>query len=119
MNYKTKLNKFYSGEVEFLMNRRQWELKKTILLTTEIWCIFNFFNKILGIQISFIFSTGDSDDEWDNQGKNNFVLDLIDKKESSSGIKTSSLAKISQVKNKSLTKNAQVRGVNYALKINI
>lgn len=50
----------------------------------------------------------------ENQWKNNSVLDLIDKKENSSGVKTLSLAKISQVK---LTQNAQVRGVKYALKI--
>lgn len=41
----------------------------------------------------------------------------MDKKENSNGIKSSSLAKISQVKNKSLTQNAQVRSVKYALKI--
>lgn len=52
----------------------------------------------------------------ENQWKNNSGLDLIDKKENSTGVKTLSLAKISQVKNKSLTQNAQVRGVKYALK---
>lgn len=52
----------------------------------------------------------------ENQWKNNSGLDLIDKKENSSGVKTLSLAKISQVKNKSLTQNVQVRGVKYALK---
>lgn len=49
--------------------------------------------------------------------ENNFVLDLIDKKDNSNGIKTLSLEKISQVKKKSLTENAQVRGVKYALKV--
>lgn len=72
------------------MNQREWYLRKTILLATEIWCIFNYFNKILGIQISFIFSTENGDDEWDKKWKNNFVLNLIATTENSNGIKTSS-----------------------------
>lgn len=61
-------------------------IKENYPTPTEIQCVSNYCNKILGIQkISSIFSIGDGGDEWYNEWKKDFVLHLWTRKKTARG----------------------------------